>query len=213
MLQVTFTLAGVSDLMFSKYVAEKKRDDETHDQHERRTWPQKVAVTDDGQCFLQPFALKNCLESAAKWLSLKIPGERNKTFTKRFLSGILVSEKLLLTNAKGKPLTMGDVSTRLMERVSTGIVDHGDIDPMELFVPSDGVRGSGKRVIKVFPTLHEWQAAAEIVVFDNKITEEVMHRHLEAAGKFIGLGAMRAGNGGINGRFSVEDLKAEKVES
>ena len=194
MLQVTCTLKGVSDLMFSRYVAEPKRDDETHDQHERRTWQQKIPYTNDGQCFLQPFALKNCLEGAAKWLSLKIPGERNKTFTKRFLSGIIVSEKLLLTNATGKVLTIDD------------------IDPMELFVPSDGVRGSGKRVIKVFPTLHDWQTVAVIMVFDNKITEDVMERHLDAAGKFIGFGAMRAGNGGINGRFSVADLTSEEVE-
>ena len=194
MLQVTCTLNGVSDLMFSKYVPEQKRDDETHDQRERRTWPQKVAVTDAGQCFLQPFALKNCLESAAKWLSLKIPGERSKTFTKRFLSGVLVTEKLLLADGNGG-LSMDD------------------IDPMELFVPSDGVRGSGKRVIKMFPTLHSWQCEASLLVFDNKITEDVMARHLDAAGKFIGMGAMRAENGGINGRFSVADLVCDEIKA
>ena len=195
MLQINCTLVGVADLMFSKYVPEGKRDDETHDQREHRTWKQKVSVTSGGECFLQPFALKNCLESAAKWLSLKIPGERNKTFTKRFLSGILVTDKLMLTDASGRQLTMDD------------------IDPMELFVPSDGVRGSGKRVIKVFPTLHEWQAEASVIVFDNKITEDVFDRHIDAAGKFIGLGAMRVGNGGINGRFACEDLSSEEVGS
>lgn len=195
MLQVTCTLNGVSDLMFSRHVPETKRDDETHDQKERRTWEQKVSLTPDGKCFLQPFALKNCLESAAKWLSLKIPGERNKTFTKRFLSGILVVDKLMLTDARGKQLTMAD------------------IDPMELFVPSDGIRGSAKRVIKIFPTLHEWSADATIMVFDNLISVDVLERHLDAAGKFIGLGAMRAGNGGINGRFAVTGLEATTVES
>lgn len=195
MLNVNCTLAGMSDLMFSKYVPDPKRDDETHDQRERRTWKSKVSVDDKGRCFLQPFSLKNCLESAAKWLSLKIPGERNKTFTKRFLSGILVVDKLMLTDEAGRQLTMED------------------IDPMELFVPSDGVRGSGKRVIKVFPTLHNWRCDASVIVFDNLITEDVMARHLDAAGKFIGLGAMRVQNGGINGRFAVEDLVSEEVES
>jgi hypothetical protein len=179
--------------MFGKHVPEPKKDDETHDQRERRTWKQKVHVDKNGNLFLPAFALKNGLESAAKWLSLKIPGERSKTYTKRFVSGVLVTENLPLTNGNGKAATMEN------------------IDPVELFVPSDGKRGSGTRVIKVFPTLHEWATSAIIHIFDNKITEDVLMRHLDAFGKFICFGAMRVENGGINGRCSVSELKWEEI--
>jgi len=192
----TCKLIGISDLMFGKHVSEPKKDDETHDQHEERTWQQKVRVTGDGQCYLQPFALKNCLESAARWLALKIPGERSKTYTKRFTSGILVVEKLLLSNGDGKPLTMDKV------------------DPVSIFVPSDGKRGGPKRVPRIFPTIYApWSTDAEIHIFDNKIVKDVLLRHLDAGGKFIGFGSMRVENGGINGRFSVENLEVNEIEA
>ncbi|KKM99274.1 hypothetical protein LCGC14_1149490 [marine sediment metagenome] len=194
MLLCKFTVVGISDLMFGMYVSERKKDDETHDQHERRTWRKKVAVATDGQCFLQPFALKNGLESASQWLSLKIPGESRKTFTKRFIAGILVVDKLLLYKADGSRITLDDVEGR------------------ELFVPSDGKRGGSKRVIKIFPTITEWRADAVVHVFDNKITGDVMERHLDAFGKFIGFGSMRVQNGGINGRCAIEEFAAEEVE-
>lgn len=194
MLLVTFDIIGAADLMFGKNVSEKKRDDETHEQKEARCWQQKVHVTADGQCFIQPFALKNCLESAARWLSMSIPGEGKKTFTKRFTSGVLVTEKMLLSDVKGNPLTMKDV------------------DPIEIFAPSDGQRGSKKRVIRIFPTLHDWRTSGEAYLFDSKITEDVFLRHITAAGKFVGFGSMRVENGGINGRFSVENLTSKEME-
>ena len=194
MLKATVDLIGVSDLMFGRHVAEPKRDDETHDQLERRTWQQKVRVTKAGQCYLQPFALKNCLESAAMWLSMKIPGEGHKTFTKRFASGILIVDDLPLFKTDGKPVVMDDV------------------EPVEIFAPSDGKRGGPKRVFRIFPTIHDWHTSATITLLDNKITENVLLRHLDAAGKFVGFGSMRVGNGGINGRFQVENLKCEEME-
>jgi hypothetical protein len=194
MLCVSFEIIGVSDLMFGKNVTEKKRDDETHEQKEFRTWQQKVHLTTDGQCFIQPFALKNCLESAARWLSMSIPGEGKKTFTKRFTSGVLVTEKMLLVDSKGKPLTIDDV------------------EPIEIFAPSDGQRGSKKRVVRIFPTIHEWRSKGEAYLFDSKITEDVFRRHITAAGKFVGFGSMRVENGGINGRFAVENLSSKEIE-
>jgi hypothetical protein len=192
MKKATATLIGMSDLMFGTHVTTPKRDDETHDQYEERTWQHKVRLLDDVP-FLQPFALKNALESASKWLAMKIPGEGKKTFTKRFASGVLVTEKMPLVDSKGKPLSIDDV------------------EPVRIFAPSDGVRGSGKRVFRIFPTVHEWQTTCEIVVFDNKISNTVLEKHLVAAGKFIGFGSMRVENGGINGRFHVEDLKVEDI--
>jgi len=171
--------------MFGRHVPDKKLSDETDQQREERVWRKKVHVTPDGQCFIPPFALKNALESAGRWLSMKIPGEGHKTYTKRFLAGTIVVDPLLLEKPGGDPIVLDDV------------------EGQELFVPSDGRRGGSKRVPRIFPTIAEWNTTAEIHVFDNIITEEVMHKHLEAIGMFIGFGSMRVENGGTNGRFRV----------
>ena len=180
--------------MFGKHVAEPKKDDETNEMHEERTWQQKVNVNGDGQLYMQPFACKNSLESAAKWLKRKIKGENRATYIKRFVSGVICTELLLLEDHSGKPLTLDDV------------------DPVRLFVPSNGERGSGKRVFKIFPTVHEWSARGSIIVFDSKITEDVLRDHLVAVGRFIGWGSMRVENGGINGRFKVDNFAAQEIE-
>jgi hypothetical protein len=192
MLLATYEFTGVSDLMFGQHVPEPKKDDETYDQYEQRTWQQKVYLR-DGQCALKPFALKNALESAAKWLSLKISGERGKTFTARFVSGILVTDPLLLTT-NGHKATIKDV------------------EPVVIFAPSDGKRGGAKRVFRIFPTIHQWETIARVMVFDNKITPDVLDRHIDAVSQFIGFGSMRTGKGGINGRFKVKSLGVETVE-
>jgi len=194
MYEASCRLVGQSDLMFGRKVTEEKRHDETHEQHEQRTWQQKVAVTKDGQAFVQPFAIKNGLESAGKWLSMKIPGEGKKTYTARFRQGIIVTENVLL-NCNGHEATMED------------------IDPLELFVPSGGERGKGKRFTRIFPTLHEWHGEAKILILDDVITPEILHRHLKSFGQFIGIGSMRCENGGTNGRFTVEDFSTVSVEA
>jgi hypothetical protein len=177
-----------SELFFGKPKTSKKLANETHDQFDQRTWKESVSHH-EGKLFIQPFALKNGLESSAKWLSIPIPGEGKKTFTKRFVSGILVVDKLWLTDDTGKALTMEDV------------------EPLSLFVPSDGVRGSGKRVFRIFPSVKSWMAYAEIHVIDQKIDKKILEEHLTCCGNFVGFGSMRAQNGGINGRFSIEELQ------
>ena len=185
----------ISDLCFGKHVSEPKKSEETHAQFEQRTWQQKVNRTKDGQCFMQPFALKNCLESAAKWLSMGIPGEGKKTFTKRFASGVLIADKMLLSDPSGKLITIEDV------------------EPVTLFVPSDGKRGSGRRVERIFPIIHEWHTSIDIIVLDDKVSLAVLQKHLEACGQFIGLGSMRVENGGINGRFLITECVEVKVKA
>lgn len=187
---VTLKLTGLggsaSPLFFGKPVFEKKGTNETHEQHEERTWKLKVGQTDSGQVYLQPFALKNALESAASRIGMKVPGQRMATFTKLFRQGILVVDQMLLFNpTTGKPVTIAEIT------------------PLRLFVPSDGKRGSGKRVERIFPELRGWTTEATIHLVDPKITEDVLRTHAEEAGKFIGFGSMRVENGGINGRFEV----------
>lgn len=188
----TYTVAieGVSDFMFGKCAVSKKESNETHDQYTERVWREQIHADDKGQCFIQPFAFKNALESAARWLSMGIPGEGKKTYTKRFASGVLIVDRMPLFGANGKPIHVKDVT------------------PLKLFVPSDGKRGSGKRVWRIFPTVTKWSTTATIHVLDDKISHEVLEAHIRAAGQFIGMGSMRVENGGINGRFDIGELKA-----
>ena len=160
---------------------------EGDDAWERRTWRSRMHTLDDGQVYIQPLALKNCMAEVAKFLSKKIPGKRNNTYTKHFEAGVLVFEPLLLVDGKGKPI-MAD-----------------DVQPLELFVPSDGQRGGGRRVTRIFPKIDEWMSAGTIYVSDETITEDVLREHLDEAGKFIGMGSLRVRNNGIFGRFQVVD--------
>lgn len=195
MIRATFEIKGVAPLFYGKHVQEKKTDKETAEQHENRTWPKKVHVGDDGGLFIPPFALKNGLEAAAKWLNKKIPGEGKATFTKRFRCGVHAWDNILLSNGVSDRATMDC------------------IEPLQLFVPSDGVRGGGKRVNKIFPKLEEWGGTGTAVIFDDKIGESVFEDALTALGQYIGFGSMRVENGGSNGRFKVVSLSFEEVTS
>lgn len=181
---VSFTLVSASPIFFGAPVLEKKKSDETHEQMEERNWQKKVHQTDIGQVFVPPFALKNALEAAGSRLNMKLTGKA--TYTKLFRQGIMITENILLCDAKGKPITIANVV------------------PVPMFVPADGKRGSGKRVMKIFPQLASWQADVEITCFDQRLTEDVVRAHIEEAGKFIGFGSMRVENGGVAGRFSVK---------
>lgn len=178
-----FALISAAPLFFGAPIFEKKKSDETHEQFEERTWPMKVRQTEEGHVYIQPFALKNGLEAAGSRLNMKLTGKA--TYTKLFRQGVMVNENIILQDKSGKPITIADVK------------------PIAMFVPSDGKRGSGKRVMRIFPQVQQWMATVEIVCFDKRLTEEVVKAHLEEAGKFIGFGSMRVENGGVAGRFAV----------
>jgi hypothetical protein len=123
--------------------------------------------------------LKNALSEAAKFLGRQIPGKGKATYTKHFEAGVMCVDPLVL-NVLAK-----------------------DVQGETLFVPADGVRGSGKRVWKTFPFIPEWSAQGRAVILDDLITEEVFKLHLEEAGKFIGVGRFRPRQNGWYGRFRV----------
>lgn len=186
------TLTGVSEMFFGRPVLEPKLKNETHEQHDARTAPQKVYVEQIGErkgtVYIQPFALKNGLESAAKRIQRPIPGQGKSTYSKLFRQGVMCVEKIYLTDHAGKPLTLDDVKM------------------LRIFVPSDGKRGSGKRVWRTFPQVTEWAAVGVIHIVDPKIDEEILTEHLVEFGQYIGMGSMRVENGGIAGRFAVESV-------
>ena len=160
-----------------------KKERETADLYEQRTWREKVHSLPDGTVFIPQMGFKLGLDAAAKMLSMQIPGKGKATYTKFFKSGVLVID----------PVVLG--------------IDKDDVEGERVHCNADGVRGSGKRVWRTFPTIPEWEADVVFHVLAAEITEDVFAAHLEQAGAFIGVGRFRPENGGYYGRYSVEDVE------
>lgn len=150
--------------------------------YEARTWRNRLHVNEAGNVFIPPTAFKNCLSEAAKYLNVQIPGQGKATYTKHFEAGVLVIDPLDLK------------------------IKAEDVPGEWLFVPADGKRGSGKRVEKCFPIIHEWAGAVRFLILDEIITKEVFHKVLTGAGQFIGIGRFRPRNNGFYGRFQITEL-------
>jgi hypothetical protein len=156
---------------------------ETADAYEERTWRNKCHTGPDGRLFIPPMGFKMAVDAAAKALGRQIPGRGKSTYTKFFLSGVLVMEPLVL------PLTKEDVGKD------------------RIYANADGVRGSGKRVWRNFPRIDEWTGDVQFHVLADEITEDVFEEHLRQAGAFIGVGRFRPQNGGFYGRYEVAKIK------
>lgn len=157
-------------------------DKESSRDYEKRAWRERVHVGGDGNIFIPPMAFKNCLSEAAKYLSIQIPGKGKSTYTKHVESGVLVVDPLYLPIRKET------------------------IEGEWLFLPSDGVRGSGKRVDKCYPVIREWEGRVTFFVMDETVTPKVFEHILGEAGKFIGIGRFRPNKNGFYGRFRVESV-------
>jgi hypothetical protein len=155
---------------------------ETPDAYEDRTWRNKCHTTQDGKVFIPPMAFKMALDKAAKTLGRQIPGKGKSTYTKFFMSGVLVMEPIVL------PVTMDQV------------------EKDRIYANADGVRGSGKRVWKNFPRIDSWKADVPFHVLADEVTKEVFEEHLRQAGAFVGIGRFRPENGGFYGRFTVKKI-------
>jgi hypothetical protein len=175
-------LKSVSAYSQSRHYDVPRLDKESNDDYEKRTWRERCHVNVDGFIVIPSMAAKNMLSETAKYLSLQIRGKGKQTYTKNFEAGVLVMDPLVL------PITKDAV---LEER---------------LFVPSNGRRGSGSRVWKSFPIIHDWAGAFTFYILDETITETIFEHHLREGGKFIGLGRFRPRNNGCYGRFTVEDI-------
>src|SRR5688572_16894749 len=165
-------LKSISPYSQSKhYVVDKiNNGKESHKDYEARTWRERLHVNKDGNVFIPPMAFKNCISEVAKYIGEQIPGKGKSTYTKHFEAGVLVVDGPVL------PLKEEDVQGQW------------------LFVPSDGKRGGPKRVDKCFPVIPEWEVEVEFIILDEIITEDVFRKHLEEAGKFIGIGYFRPRN-------------------
>jgi len=172
-------IASISPYSQSRYHDSPKLNKEQPDDYRQRTWREHLHYNESGYVYIPPMTFKNCLSEAAKFLSVQIPGKGKATYTKHFEAGILVLEPCLLGIHKDQ------------------------VEPENLFLPSDGVRGSGKRVIKTYPLIREWETLATFYIQDDLITQDVFRYHLEQAGTFIGIGRFRPRNNGFYGRFRL----------
>jgi hypothetical protein len=183
------TIKGVSPYSQSKHHETPMLDKEQPDDYDKRTWREKLHYNKEGEIFITPMAFKNCLSEIASFLSEKIKGKGNSTYTKHFESGILITD----------PVMLG--------------VHKNDVEGERLFVPPDGKRGGGKRVWKTFPKIQEgWTGKVTVYILDDTITESVFENHFREAGKFKGVGRFRPANNGFYGRFDVTKIDWKKTK-
>ena len=183
MYKMTCDLIGKTPYSCSRPIESIRDTGESHDAFEQRTWREKIHRDANGEAFIPPMALKNCLADVAKYLSESVPGKGKATYTKHFEAGIIVMD----------PMMLG--------------VQADDAPGERLFLPSDCRRGGGRRVWKTYPKFDPWKVHATIIVMDTTITPEKLEEYLRYAGDFIGMGRFRPRNNGFYGRFDVANVE------
>jgi hypothetical protein len=183
-------LASLTPMSQTRYHGTPKLDKEDHQPYEDRTWREKMHADAEGNVITSQFALMNTMKNAASYAPIKIPGGRNATYTKIIRSSVSVATPMVLL----KPGT----KTPLKK---------AEIPPLTLIVPlqPNGKPGIGPRGPKHFPLIEAWEGVAEFFITDATLPESVFIETLENAGKYIGLGSLRVGNGGVFGKFEVKN--------
>ena len=157
-----------------------KNEREKDDAYDERVWRERMHVNDDGKIIIPAGALRMGLWEAAQYLGEKIPGKGNRTWAKKFESGVLI-----------------------LEDAVTG-VNADDVECEEIFCSPNGKRGTGTRVSRRYPYIKAWDTEVEVILTDTIIDQTVFLRVFRAFGQYIGIGRWRPANLGMKGRFSVE---------
>lgn len=178
----TAKLESLSPYSQSQRLRTPRDDKEPWDHYEDRVWQERMHVNDDGFVYIPPMCFKRSLETAAKFLRMRIPGKDRSEYGKHFLAGIIVSEGLVLP-VKAK-----------------------DADSEWLPLSGSGKKG-GMDVNKRMPLFPEWSGEVTFYVLDDTITPDVFEKHLNEAGNFIGIGRFRPEKGGFYGRYKVLGVK------
>jgi len=176
-------ITGVAPYSQSRFHDTPKLNKENPKNYELRTWRERLHTDKDGMVFIPPLAFKNCIAEIAKYLSIKIEGKGQATYTKHFESGILVVDDIPLG------------------------IHKDDVLENWVHVPANGVRGAGKRVMKCYPLIPSgWTVKVPFLLLDDVITQDVFEYHLKQAGQLIGVGTFRVRNLGTFGRFRVDNI-------
>jgi glyoxylase-like metal-dependent hydrolase (beta-lactamase superfamily II) len=177
-------LTGIAPLSQSRQHDEPKLEGESHEEYDKRTWRSKLNVSADGETVVIPaHGVQQALIAAARYSGKQIPGQGKKTWTKKFEGGITLFEDPRLN------------------------VHPDNVQSVTISANADGQRGSGKRVPRRFPIIHQWETEFELVILDPIIGADILQEMLEISGMFVGLGRFRPENGGLNGRFSPEIVR------
>lgn len=108
MYECKVTIEGISPLTFGKLVKDKKIVydwyEETGQQHEDRTWPQRIHTAENGQAFIPAMAFQIGLKEIAKHHGHKIVPA-----SARFQRGTMVTADLLLFDSDGEPIMAKDI--------------------------------------------------------------------------------------------------------
>jgi hypothetical protein len=184
----TVTIESLSPYSQSRKHDEPKLEGELADDYNKRVWRHQ-ALVENGTVHIAAAAIHQGMVAAAKYSKRQIPGQGKATWTKKFEAGIA-----------------------LFANIDLGIT-LDDLDYIDIYANADGVRGSGKRVMRRFPIIHQWCATFDVHILDPIITEEVFGEMVELTGMFIGVGRYRPEKGGTNGRFKVASIewKADRV--
>lgn len=177
----TVTLESLTPYSQSRKHDEPRLEGESPDDYNRRTWRAQQLV-ENGTVHMPASGIHQGLVAAARYSKKQIPGQGKATWTKKFESGIA-----------------------LFSNVDLG-VDPATVDYIDIYANADGIRGSGKRVMRRFPIIPKWSATFDVHILDPIITEDIFSEVVEQAGMFIGVGRYRPEKGGTNGRFRMAAL-------
>lgn len=193
MKRCTVSVVGLAPYSASRKFEEPMLDRESHEDFERRTWREKCTVNGDGVVCVPAMGWKQGLDTTAYKLGMKVPNRRGATYKNFFLSGFLCESDAPL-HRNGHALRPADAEC------------------VPIWANSDGVRGSGKRVLRLFPSFPQWETEISFMITDDIITEDVFEQHAKACGIICGVGRFRAEKGGLNGRFRVVKIVWEAIK-
>lgn len=187
MYRAIVSIKGLAPLSQSKMHDAPKRDGESHADYDQRTWREKCNADQDGIVYVPAMAFKQAMDIAAKRLAIPDPDNKRANLTKFFVSDVICEQNL-----------------------SIGV--HKEEMPcVRINANADGVRGSGKRVLRTLPQIQEWEGQTSFLVMEEKIKPEIFEKVLAAAGRSVGVGQFRPEKGGLNGRFEVAKISVERI--
>jgi hypothetical protein len=187
MYRAIVSIKGMAPLSQSKMHDAEKFDGESHGEYDARTWREKCNYDSEGVVFVPAMAFKQAMDIAAKRLAIPDPDNKRANLTKYFVSDVICENNL-----------------------SIGV--HKDKMPcIRINANADGVRGSGKRVLRTLPQVQEWSGETSFLIMEEKVKPEIFERVLVNAGRSVGVGQFRPEKGGLNGRFEVSSVKIEKI--
>jgi len=212
-----YTLTGVSPLLMhfdnieegDRVKAEGRGEDSVagDDRHPADTW--KTYLYHDGTNIGIPF---NNIMAAIGYVGGKIKMPRPINSLKIISqTGIILGEPYAKLTTGGKQIDIERANA-----VSGPFVDHAkQVAKLGFGLDVRGVSVNGKRHIRVRPRFDPWLVDGTFTINDEVLTEALLNKLFDMAGRMSGLGDWRPGcsgrqkKPGVYGRFSVELKRVE----